>query len=151
MKYVTVAIACLVLCGFRNSDQKNVVHPDNSQNQQQGPKSGLPAKPTVAPQFADKNAGDSGGQNKQTQNQKVSLVSIPEVRTEQRKDVLDWLMLFFTAVLAITGIVGTCYALQTLRSIQTEVRVRSSRCTTAANSPMPPNPAPKPRNTKRML
>lgn len=122
VKCMLLFTACFMLCGFQNNDQKNVVHPDNSKNQQQWSKSNPPAQSAIAPQSTDKNASDSRGQNKDAQSQKVSLVSVPEGGIEQRKDKFDWVMLGCTVLLTIVGIVGTCLALRTLKAIQAQVR-----------------------------
>jgi len=123
MKYLALALICVLLCGFQNSHQENVEHPDNAKNQQQSSRPKPSAQPLIPIQSADNDAGHASGQDEQTQDHKVAVVSVPEVRVEQRKNVIDWLTFVCTVVLTIVGIVGTCLALQTLRAIQTEVKV----------------------------
>ena len=57
----------------------------------------------------------------QTQDQKVTVVSVPEIKVDQVKDSLDKRMVYYTKLLMIVGVVGTLIALGTLLLIKKEV------------------------------
>jgi hypothetical protein len=74
----------------------------------------------VARSKTDKPASPAQAPN-QTQDQKVTVVSVPEIKVDQVKDSLDKRMVNYTRILMIVGVVGTLIALGTLFLIKKEV------------------------------
>ena len=114
--------ASILLCGFKTNSQKDVGQSKNAETQQQGSQPKLSAQPSIPAQPTNENTDHGRGAYNPDQNQKVIVVSVPEVRIDQRKDKLDWAVLICTVILTIVGIAGTCLALQTLRAIRIEVK-----------------------------
>ena len=78
------------------------------------------ATPKTVPTQTSPQTADKPATKQPDREYPVSVSKIPDVTIH--RDLIDYLMLVLTAVLATVGIVGTCYALQTLRAIKTEVR-----------------------------
>ena len=78
------------------------------------------ATPKTVPTQTSPQTADKPATKQPDREYPVNVSKIPDVTIH--RDLIDYLMLVLTAVLAIVGIVGTCYALQTLRAIKTEVR-----------------------------
>jgi hypothetical protein len=118
MKLLHVLVVCLtvwLVASKQGDSQKHVTQPQNPNAQHQ-----VASPPTLAQSATQHtDSGDRG--DDQHQPQKVSVVSIPEVRTEQRW--IDWLTVFFSFVLAVTAIFGTCYAIKTLKAIRHEADI----------------------------
>ena len=124
--FVVLVSSCSLLCGLPN--QKSVDHPEstNSNHQALQPAPTNDKANTLNPTNlggdAAKDKDDGGGhQDKHEQERKVSIISVPEVRVNQVRDLLDNRMLDCTIILTIVGVLGTVIALYTLCLIKREV------------------------------
>jgi hypothetical protein len=117
MRSVILIVMCALTVGFQsdNQAQKNKTHKSKD-----GKQVSIPASSS---QTSRENADSGRGAEDKKQDNKVTVVAVPEVRIDQRKNVIDWLMLVFTAALAVTAVFGTCYALKTLRVLRHEARI----------------------------
>lgn len=117
MRFAILIVVCALAVGFQNSNQTQKGQTKATKSNKQVSVSPPSNKSTR------ENTDDGRGAEDKKQDSKVTVVSIPEVRIDQRKNVIDWLMLVFTAALAVTAVFGTCYALKTLRVLRHEARI----------------------------
>jgi hypothetical protein len=80
--------------------------------------------PTAPPIVAPTKPADNATQSNTNREYPVSVSKIPDVTV--RRDLTDCLMVFFTAVLAIAGAVGTYYAVKTLRVLRHEAKIAAA-------------------------
>lgn len=102
-------ITCAPLYGFQTGNPSDAARPKTTKPKQQASQPAFPTQPA-----------------NQTQDQKVTVVSVPEVKVEQIRDSLDKKMLRYTRVLTVVGVAGTPMFGQVIMSCsQSRIRGRA--------------------------
>jgi hypothetical protein len=100
---------------------KPISSQSSSNPNHQEPKPQQPNTPAVSPAVAPAKPADKPAQNDASREYPVSVSKIPDVAVS--RDLLDWLTLICTFVLAGAAAVGTYYAVKTLRVLRHEAKI----------------------------
>jgi len=109
MNGFAIALAGLLISTSYLVSQSNKSN-DSPHSPQQNSDRAKPNAPSASPTQASTEAPNKPSTN-------------PPAKEKPERDWFDYVTLALTAVLAVTAIFGTCYAVQTLRAIQHEARI----------------------------
>lgn len=111
----TALVFFFLFFAFLTHAQSSGDHPKKRETQ----KSNNPSLPSSA--VAPSKSPDGPTQDDASREYQVSVSKMTDVA--MRRDLLDWLMLFCTVILASAGAVGTYYAIKTLRVLRHEAKI----------------------------